>query len=150
MRRRLPGLHSRHQKPEDAFDGVFLVRVEKAIHRWNPTKPFLELQFVVLEPRPFQGRSFSSRLYCTDKALWKLHWFLKDFSYDTDLLHQDQFDERALLDLRGVVRTSPKVLNGRAYQSLDSFAPAGEWETLYDKSVDNVNAREKRRDSDGL
>jgi hypothetical protein len=89
-------------------------------------------------------------LYCSEKALWKFHWFLKDFGYDNDLLHHDQIDERFLLDLRGIVRTSPKVLNGRAYQSLDSFAPVGEWETFYDKSVDNVNVREKRRDSDGL
>ena len=150
MRRQIPGLNSQHQQFEDAFDGVFLVRLEKGIHRWNPTKPFVELQFVVLEPSTFQGRSFSGRLYCTEKALWKFHWLLKDFGYDTDLLHHDQFDERALLDLRGVVRTSPKVLNRRVYQSLDSFAPAAEWKTLYDKSVENPGVREKRMDSDGL
>jgi hypothetical protein len=46
------------------------------------------------------------------------------------VLNRDQVDEKALLDLRGVVRTSHKILNGRSYQNLDSFAPAGEWEVL--------------------
>jgi hypothetical protein len=39
-------------------------------------------------------------------------------------------DVKALLNLRGVVRTSHSVINGRSYQNLDGFAPAGEWEAL--------------------
>ena len=128
MRRQIPGLHSRNQEPENNLDGLFLVRVERASYRWHPQKPFVELRFVILEPRPFQDRSFFSRLYCTERALWRLHWFLRDFGYDADLLNRDQVDDKALLGLRGVVRTSHKVLNGRSYQNLDSFAPAGEWE----------------------
>ena len=57
----------------------------------------------------FQDRSFFSRLYCTERALWRLHWFLRDFGYDADLLHRDQVDEKALLNLRGVIRTSSKL-----------------------------------------
>ena len=47
------------------------------------------------------------RLYCTERALWKLNWFLRDFGYDPELFSRDQVDEKALLNLRGVVRTSP-------------------------------------------
>ena len=150
MRRQIPGLHSQHQDSETSLDGVFLVRVERASYRWHPQKPFVELRLVILEPQASQGRSFFSRLYCTEKALWKLHWFLRDFGYDTDLLKSDQVDEKALLNLSGVVRTSHKIVNGRSYQNLDSFAPAGEWEVLSCASIDDTNAQGAPGDSDGL
>src|SRR6266852_2687908 len=97
-------------------------------------------------PRPV----LFSRLYCTERALWKLHWFLRDFGYDADLLNRDQVDEKALLSLRGVVRTSHKTFNGRSYQNLDSFAPAGEWEVLSCASIDDVDAKNGQGGSDGL
>jgi hypothetical protein len=85
---------------------------------------------VVLEPKRFESRSFSGRLYCTERALWKLNWFLRDFGYDTQLLKDDQVDEKALSNLRGVIRTSYTTLNGRSYQNLDTFAPEADWEAL--------------------
>ena len=63
MRHQIPGLHSRHQDSETSFDGVFLVRVERAWYRRHPQKPFVELRLVILEPQSFQDRSFFSRLY---------------------------------------------------------------------------------------
>ncbi len=128
MRRQIPGLHSRQQDAESHLDGLFLVRVERASYRWHPQKPFLAVRFVVLEPKLFESRSFWGRLYCTEKALWRLNWFLQDFGYDAELLSRDQVDERALVNLRGVVRTSCRTMNGRSFQNLDAFAPAGEWE----------------------
>src|SRR5580692_11323055 len=112
MRRQIPGLHSNHQDPENSLDGLFLVRVESAAYRWHRQKSFLELRFIVLEPKTVASRSFSGRLYCTDRALWKLNWFLRDFGYDTELLSRDQVDEKALLHLRGVIRTSLVTING--------------------------------------
>ena len=150
MRRQIPGLHSQHVEPESNLDGLFLVRVERASYRWHQQKPFVELRLVILEPNSFQRRSFISRLYCTERALWRLHWFLRDFGYDADLLNRDQVDERALVNLRGVVRTSHKALNGRSYQNLDSFAPAGDWEVLSCASIDDADVKNGREDSDGL
>ena len=46
------------------------------------------------------------------------------------LLGRDEVDEKALRDLRGVVRISHTTLNGRSFLNLDGFAPAGEWEEL--------------------
>jgi hypothetical protein len=66
----------------------------------------------------------------TQRALWKLNWFLHDFGYDPELLSKDQVDEKALLNLRGIVRTTCARLNGRSYQNLEAFAPAIEWEAL--------------------
>ncbi len=148
MRRQIPGLHSGNQDTEASVSGVFLVRVDRAWYRRHPQKPFVELRFIVLEPRSSIDRSFISRLYCTEKALWKLHWFLRDFGYDADLLNRDQVDEKAVLNLRGVVRTSHKILNGRSYQNLDLFAPAGEWDVLSCESIDDTE--DGRGGPDGL
>jgi hypothetical protein len=139
MRRYIPGLHSRQQTVESNLDGLFLVRVDKAFYRWHPQKPFLALRFVVVEPKLFESQSFSGRLYCTERALWKLNWFLRDFEYDRELLSRDQIDEKALLGLRGVIRTSHTALNGRSYQNLDAFAPAAEWEERSYESISESN-----------
>ena len=130
MRRHIPGLHSRQQDDDLPLEGLFLVRVEWASYRWHPQRAFLQLRFVVLEPQSFERRSFSGRLYSTERALWKLNWFLRDFGYDMDLLSQDQIDEKALINLRGVVRTTHVILNGRTFQNLEAFASAAEWEDL--------------------
>ena len=131
MKRRIPGLYSVQQHTESPLAGAFLVRVDKVSYRWHPQKPFLIVQFSILEPKGHESRTFSGRLYCTPKALWKLNWFLRDFGYDPDLLRQDQVDEKALVNLRGIVRTSLVSVNGRAFQNLEAFAPATEWEALY-------------------
>jgi hypothetical protein len=128
MRRHLPGLHTHEISSENNLDGLFLTRVAQASYTWHTHKPFLTLKFVVLAPANSASQSFSARLYCTERALWKLNWFLRYFGYDMELLSRDQIDEKALVDLRGVVCTSPVALNGRSYQNLDGFAPALDWE----------------------
>ena len=130
MRRRIQGLHEAASSAAGVPNGLFLVRVEHAQYRWQVQKPFYLLRFAVLEPQPFAGRSITSRLYCTPKALWKLTWFLRDFGYDTDLLGRDEIDEKCLVGLQGVVKISHAVLNGIALPNLDGFAPAGQWEEL--------------------
>ena len=141
MRRQILGLHSNQWGVENKLEGLFLVRVDWASYRWHPQKPFVEIRFVVLEPKSFETRLFSGRLYCTERALWKLNWFLRDFGCDAQLLKDDQVDEKALRNLRGVVRTSSTTLNGRAYQNFDAFAPEADWEALECTSL---------ADSDGL
>jgi len=147
MRRQIPGLHLNQHEVEDKLEGLFLVRVDRARYRWHPQKPFLELRFVVLEPKPFEARRFSGRLYCTERALWKLNSFLRDFGYDTQLLKDDQVDEKALANLRGVIRTSYTTLNGRSYQNLDAFAPEADWEALECTSLADSDGQGS---SDGL
>ncbi len=135
MSRHIPGLHSRGQ----TLEGLFLVRIDKASYQLHPQKPFLALQFAVLEPVAFESQSFQARLYCTRRALWKLEWFLRDFGYDAELLDRDQVDEKALLGLRGIVRTSHTTVNGRSYQNLDSFAPVEDWPTLNSEPIGAEN-----------
>ncbi len=73
MKRQIPGLHLNHRGVENKLEGLFLVRVDRARYRWHPQKPFVEIRFVVLEPKPFETRPLSGRLYCTERALWKLN-----------------------------------------------------------------------------
>ena len=135
MKRRIPGLNDSTQLSESPLEGLFLVRVEWASHNWRAQKSFLNVRFVVLGPESFRNRSFSARFYCTERALWKLNWFLRDFGYDQELLAEDQVDEKALVNLRGVVRTSRVTLAGRVFQNVEAFAPAGDWEELSSEAV---------------
>jgi hypothetical protein len=144
MKRHIPGLHSRLPDRDAPLEGMFLVRVEWASYRWHPQKAFLLLRFVVLEPGSFERQSFSGRLYCSERALWKLNWFLRDFGYDMELLSQDQMDEKALLNLRGVVRTTHVTLNGYTFQNLEAFAPASDWERVSATETDESHAQELR------
>ena len=115
MKRQFPGLHAEPVRAGDVLEGVFLVRVDRAYYRWHPQKPFFVLSFAILEPKEFAARKVSGRLYCTHKSLWKLNWFLRDFGYDPDLLGRDEVDEKALLGLTGILRTTRKTLAGRAF-----------------------------------
>jgi len=38
MKRQFPGLHSEAARAEDALEGIFLVRVDRAYYRWHPQK----------------------------------------------------------------------------------------------------------------
>ena len=141
MKRQIPGLYLNQGGVENRLEGLFLVRVDTAHYTWHPQKPFVEIRFVILEPKPFETRSFFGRLYCTERALWKLNWFLRDFGYDAQLLKDDQIDERALYKLRGVIRTSYTTLNGRSYKKLDAFAPEADWEALDCTSLAHSNGQ---------
>jgi hypothetical protein len=131
MRRRFQGLHQADQSAaSDIPDGLFLTRVQRAQYRWHAQKPFYVLRFAVLEPKQFEGKTFTGRVYCSSKALWKFTWFLRDFGYDADLLGHDEVDDKNLIGLRGVVKISHTVLNGTTLLNLDGFAPASQWEGL--------------------
>ena len=140
MKRHFPGLHAEAARANDFLEGIFLVRVDRAYYRWHPQKPFFILSFTVLEPKDTAARKISGRLYCTEKSLWKLNWFLRDFGYDTDLLGRDEVDEKALLGLTGVLRTTRKSFAGRVFLNLDAFAPTGEWESISKDARDGIVA----------
>jgi len=143
MRRRIQGLHEADQSAASQIpDGLFLVRVERAQHRWDSRKPFYLLRFSILEPKELSGHSVAGRLYCTPRALWKLNWFLRDFGYDNELLGRDEIDERSLLGLRGVIKISHTVVNGTSLLNLDGFAPAAQWEQLRSMSPTSLAASE--------
>ena len=141
MRRRIQGLHEADPSAaSEVRDGLLLVRVDRAHHRWESRKPFYLIRFSILEPKELAGHSVIGRLYCTPRALWKLNWFLRDFGYDDDLLGQDEIDDKNLVDLRGVVKISHVVVNGTSMLNLDGFAPASQWEEFSTTSTEPVAA----------
>ena len=140
MKRHFPGLHADAVRANEFLEGIFLVRVDRAYYRWHPQKPFFILSFTVLAPEDFASRKITGRLYCTQKSLWKLNWFLRDFGYDPDLLGRDEVDEKALLGLTGILRTTRKSFAGRMFLNLEAFAPSSEWEFISKDAREGVVA----------
>jgi len=130
MRRRFQGLASTARADAEVPDGVFLVRVDQVRYSRERQKPFYTVRFSVLDPDLLARRTFSGRLYCTPKALWKFSWFLHDFGYDPDLLGRDEIEDKSLVGLRGIVKISHVMVNGHMVVNLDAFAPAGAWESI--------------------
>ena len=145
MRRQIQGLHEADQSASRVRDGLLLVRVERAQHRWDSRKPFYLLRFSILEPKELTGHSVASRLYCTPRALWKLNWFLRDFGYDAELLGQDEIDDKNLVGLRGIIKVSHVVMSGTSLLNLDGFAPASQWEQLTSATPASLAASEVSR-----
>jgi len=130
MKRRFQGLASTAHDDAEVPDGVFLVRVDHARYSNERQKPCYRLRFLVLEPEVLAGCSFSSRICCTPRALWRLAWFLRDFGYDPELLARDEVEEKHVIGLRGVVKISHLVVDGRSLTNLDAFASADAWESI--------------------
>lgn len=127
MRRRVTGLGSIPKSPYRVPEGRLLVAVHRILFI-NGQKPYFAITFNVIEPETYSDCKFNTRLYSTERALWKLSWFLRDFGYDQHLLEQELIDEKALLGLHGIVRVSRVSVNGRAFTNVDAFAPASTWE----------------------
>src|SRR6266436_8844049 len=140
MKRQIRGLADTARDSRPVIpDGIFLVRVDGAQFRWHANKPFYVLRLAIIEPRALAGQPIIGRLYCTQKAMWKLGWFLRDFLYDPELLAHEQVDEKALRDLRGVVKVSHTVIKGISLINFDGFAPASKWEELSAAPRSNVS-----------
>ena len=138
MKRQIAGLHAADRCAADQIpDGLFLVRVQRALFRRQAQKPYYTLSLAILEPSRFAGHAISSRLYCNPKALWKLNWFLRDFGYDTEMLGRDEVDETQLVALKGVVKISHIFFNGASLLRLDGFAPAARWDDLSPAHLDS-------------
>jgi hypothetical protein len=138
MKRQITGLCAADRSAAEQIpDGVFLVKVQRARFQRQAQKPYYTLAMNILEPSRFTGQVISSRLYCSPRVLWKLNWFLRDFSYDTELLGRDEVDETQLVGLKGVVKISHITFKGTSLLRLDGFAPAGRWEELSPANLDN-------------
>jgi hypothetical protein len=129
VKRRFQGLASTITEAEIP-NGVFMVRVDHVRYVKERQKPFYALRFSVLEPAPWAGRTVPGRLYCAPKALWKFSWLLRDFGYDAELFGRDEIDDKAMIGLRGVIKLSHTMVNGRHVTNLDAFAPAGAWASI--------------------
>jgi hypothetical protein len=136
MKRRIEGLHEADPAGRVLLpDSLYLVRVARAQYRWHVEKPYYILRLFVLEPPHFAERTITGRIYCTRRALWKLNWFLRDFGYDSDLLGQDEIDEKRLVGLQGVIKIGHVVVDGTTFVNLEGFAPESQWQELSPATV---------------
>ncbi len=59
---------------------------------------------------------------------------------------QDEVDEKALVGLRGIVKVSRAVVNGRCFVNLDAFSPSAEWEEIPVAPVGSSESQEETHD----
>ena len=129
MRIRIQGL-SQPSERVPLVEGVYrarVVRFEPAGHAPNPCRA---ATFLILEPPGYAGRHVRTRLYCHDRALWKLRWFLSDFRYDTELMAAEELDDRRVVGLEGVIRLAHWGADGHKRLDVQGFAPSERWEEL--------------------
>jgi hypothetical protein len=150
MKRQVPGLaetarDSRPEIPDGSSSFASMAPSSAGTPTNRSTSSDSPSSNPVLGRQPIVGR-----LYCTQKAMWKLGWFLRDFLYDPELLAHEQVDEKALPGLRGVVKISHTVINGISLINLDGFAPASQWEELSGNQFRVLLAPTPRRHPDDL
>ena len=82
-------------------------------------------RFLILEPAPYAGRNMRTRLYCLDRALWKLWWFRHDD--DADLLTAGESDDGRVVELEGVIRRAYGATPAATRLDVQGFAPREGW-----------------------
>ena len=129
MRTHIQGLNQPSERKPLA-EGLYKARVVKFEPAGHAAKPCRMATFLILEPAAYAGRRVRTRLYCHDRALWKLRWFLSDFGYDPDLLAAEELDDRRVVGLEGVIRLSYWGLNGQRRLDVQGFAKLDRWAEL--------------------
>ena len=129
MRIKIQGLNQTRERLP-LVEGLYrarVVRFEPAGHAANPCRT---ASFLILEPASYRGRHVRTRLYCHDRALWKLRWFLADFGYDAELLAAEELDDRRVVGLEGVIRLAYWGTDGSRRLDVEGFAPTERWAEL--------------------
>ena len=110
-------------------EGACRARVVRFGPAGHAAKPCLAATFLILEPAAYAGCCIRTRLYCHDRALWKLRWFLRAFRYDAELFAAEELDDRHVVGLEGVIRLA---YWGDARRRLDveGFAFSERWGQL--------------------
>ena len=129
MRTRIQGLsQSSERKP--LAEGLYRARVVRFEPAGHAAKPCRTATFLILEPSSYGGRYVRTRLYCHDRALWKLRWFLSDFGYDPGLMAAEELDDRRVVGLEGVIRLAYWGTDGHRRLDVQGFAPLDRWTEL--------------------
>ena len=126
MRTRIQGLNQATDR-NPLVEGLYRARVVHFGPAGHAPNPCLAATFLILDPAPFAGRYVRTRLYCHDRALWNLRWFLHDISYDAELLAADELDDRRVVGLEGVIRLAYWGNNGHRRLDVQGFAPSERW-----------------------
>lgn len=129
MRTKIQGL-SQLSERIPPVEGLYRARVVRFEPAGHAAKPCRAATFLTLDPPQYAGRHVRTRLYCHERALWKLRWFLSDFGYDTDLLAAEELDDRCVVGVEGVIRLAYWGTDGHRRLDVQGFAPAERWADL--------------------
>lgn len=129
MRMKIQGL-SQVSERKPLVEGSYRARVVRFGPAGHAPKPCRAATFLILEPAPYAGRYVRTRLYCHERALWKLRRFLNDFNYDAELLAADELDDRRVVGLEGVIRLAYWGDDGHRRLDVQGFAPSERWGDL--------------------
>ena len=111
-------------------EGLYRARVVRFEPAGHAAKPCRTATFLILEPAPYAGRYVRTRLYCHERALWKLRWFLSDFGYDPGLMAAEELDDRRVVGLEGIVRLAYWGSDGHRRLDVQGFASIDRWTEL--------------------
>ena len=142
MRVKIQGL-SQPSEGIRLIQGLYRARVVRFDPARRAAKPYRAATFLILEPPDFAGRHVRTRLYCHERAVWKLRWFLSDFGYDSELLAAGELDDRSVLGLEGVIRLAFWGKPGRQLLDVQGFAPAKRWVELSSRQAPSAPAAER-------
>jgi len=144
MRIKIQGLnHTREKLP--LVEGLYRARVVRFEPAGHAAKPCRAASFLILEPASYLGRHVRTRLYCHDRALWKLRWFLSDFGYDAELLAAEELDDRRVVGLEGIIRLAYWGTDGSRRLDVEGFAPTERWAELYPSPTPTPSTAEAAR-----
>ncbi len=129
MRTHIQGLNQPSER-KPLIEGLYKARVVKFEPAGHAAKPCRKATFLILEPDSLAGRHVKTRLYCHERALWKLRWFLSDFGYDSDLMAEEELDDRRVVGLEGVIRLAYWGMNGTRRLDVQGFAKLDRWAEL--------------------
>ena len=129
MRTKIRGL-SQMTKRSPLVEGLYRARVVRFRSAGHAAKPCLAATFLILEPAAYAGCSIRTRLYCHERALWKLRWFLQAFRYDAELFAAEELDDRHVVGLEGVIRLVYWGDDGHRRLDVEGFAPSERWGDL--------------------
>lgn len=139
MRTRIQGLSQENEKLP-LVEGVYRARVVACRPAGHAAKPCRAVTFRILDPPPYVGQYVRTRLYCHDRAVWKLRWFLSDFGYDIELLAAEVLDDRHVVGLEGVIRLAYWGTDGRRRLDVEGFARADRWLELCQRPAQPISA----------
>ena len=129
MRMKIQGLNQPSERIP-LVEGVYRARVVRFEPAGHAPHPCRAATFLILDPRGYAGRHVRTRLYCHDRALWKLRWFLNDFKYDAELLAADELVDRRVVGLEGIIRLAYWGSDGHRRLDVQGFAANERWGDL--------------------
>jgi len=116
-------------------EGLYRARVVHFEPTGHATQPCRAALFLIIDPSEYAGRHVHTRLYCHDRALWKLRWFLKNFASDPEVLTADELDDRRVVGLEGINPLAYCGSDDQQKLDVQGFAPAEWWPDLVPKKA---------------